>query len=87
MELALKLDTLSQSLITEEIRELLPDFNGTSAPSLLKAKEAWKTILGKTGVHKDLWVSIVLSKLKGKALLSFQHSVKHDCNFMRYARH
>ena len=47
MEPALKKDTLSQSLITEKIQELLPDFNGTSAPSLLQAKEAWKSKAGK----------------------------------------
>ena len=70
IELALKTDTLPQKLNTEEIRELLPEFSGTSALSLLEAKEAWKRILVKTGVHRDLWGSIVLSKLKGKALLS-----------------
>ena len=72
---------MPQKLNTEEIGELLPDFSGTSTPSLLEAKEAWERILMETGVHRDLWGSIVLSKLKGKALLSLQHSVKRDCMF------
>ena len=42
IELASERDKLSQNLITTEIQELLPDFNGTSAPSVLKAIEAWK---------------------------------------------
>ena len=66
---------------TEIIGELLPDFSGTSTPSLLEAKEAWERILRETGVHRDLWGSIVLSKLKGKALLSLQKSVKRDRMF------
>ena len=55
IELASEKGKLSQNLITKEIQELLPDFNGTSAPSLLNAIEAWKRILGKSGVHRDLW--------------------------------
>ena len=71
----------TKKLNTEEIQELLPEFSRTSALSLLEAKEAWKRILVKTGVHRDLWGSIVLSKLKGEALLSLQPSVKHDYMF------
>ena len=81
MELALKIDILPRKPNTEEIRKVLPDLSGSSALSLLEAKEAWERILVKAGVHRDLWGSIVLSKLKGKALLSLQHSVKRDCMF------
>ena len=70
MELASKIDTLPQEPNTEEIRELLPEFNGSSALSLLEAKDTWERILVKADIHRILWGAIVLSKLKGEALLS-----------------
>ena len=44
MEPASKIDTLPQEPNTEEIRELLPEFNGSSALSLLEAKDTWERI-------------------------------------------
>ena len=69
MEPASKKETLPQKPNTEEIRELLPEFNGSSALSLLEAKDTWERILVKADIHKILWGGIVLSKLKGEALL------------------
>ena len=81
MEPASKKDILPQKPNTEEIRELLPEFNGSSALSLLEAKETWERILFKAGIHKLLWGGIILSKLRGEALLSLPPSVKRNHEF------
>ena len=78
MEPATKIDTLPQEPNTEEIRELFTEFNGSSALSLLEAKDTWERILVKAGIHRNLWGGLVLSKLKGGALLNLQPSVKRD---------
>ena len=65
-----KKDILQPKPNTEEIRELLPEFNGSSALSLLKATETWRQILSEAGIHKLLWGGIILSKLGGEALSS-----------------
>ena len=59
-----KKDILPPKPNTEEIRELLPEFNGSSALSLLEAKETWEQILSKAGIHKLLWGGIILSKFR-----------------------
>ena len=56
MEPASKKDTLPQKPNTEEIRELLPEFNGSSALSLLEAKDTWERILVKADIHKILYI-------------------------------
>ena len=81
MEQVSKKDILPQKPNTEEIRELLPEFNGSSALSLLEAKDTWERMLVKADIHKILWGGIVLSKLKGEALLSLPPSVKRDHEF------
>ena len=78
MEPASKIDTLSQEPNKEEIWELLPEFNGSSELSLLEAKDTWERILVKTDIYRDLWGAIVLSKVKGEALVSLQPSIKRD---------
>ena len=49
-----KKDILPPNPNTEEIRELLPEFNGSSALSLLEATETWKQILTEAGIHRLL---------------------------------
>ena len=51
IELASVKGDMSRNFTDEELQELLPDFNGTSAPSLLNAIEAWKRILGHSGIQ------------------------------------
>ena len=67
MEPVSKKDILPPKPNTEEIRELLPEFNGSSALSLLEATETWKQILSEAGIHKLLWGGIILSKLGEEA--------------------
>ena len=81
MEPASKKDPLPREPNTEEIRELLPEFNGSSALSLLEAKDTWERILVKAGIHRNLWGGIVLGKLKGEALLNLQPSNMRDQKF------
>ena len=80
VELATEAEERPQNITSKEIQGLLPNLNDTSASSVLDAIEAWKSILGNLGIHRDLWGSITLSKLKRKTLLNLQQSVKRDCN-------
>ena len=75
-----KAEEWPQNITTKEIQGLLPNLNDTSASSVLDTIEAWKIKLGNVGIHRDLWGSITLSKLKRKTLLNLQQSVKRDCN-------
>ena len=59
----------------------MPEFNGSSALSLLEATETWKQILSEAGIHELLWGGIILSKLGEEASSRLPSSVKHNRKF------
>ena len=65
----------------EEIKLLLPIFNGVSSLSLVDAIDTWKKTLTKAGIHELLWGNIILSRVEDPALSRLPSSVKQNRKF------
>ena len=65
----------------EQIKTLLPIFNGASSLSILDAVDTWKKTLINAGIHKLLWGEIILSRLENPALSRLPSSVKWNRKF------
>ena len=55
------------NMSAEDIKSIIPIFDGESSLSVLDAFEIYKKTLSKSGISKTLWGSIVLSKVSGEA--------------------
>ena len=51
----------------EDIKSIIPVFDGESSLSVLDAFDIYKTKLSKSGISRSMWGSIVLSKISGEA--------------------
>ena len=55
------------NMSAEDIKSIIPIFDGESSLSILDAFDIYKKILSKSGISKTMWGSIVLSKVSGEA--------------------
>merc|ERR1711999_49626 len=73
--------TQNTSVNSDQIKSQLPIFTGDSSLSILDAKQTWQGILKNAGVHRQVWGTIILERIKGPALSNIPLSTRRDGNY------
>ena len=73
--------TQNTSVNSDHIKTQLPIFTGDSSLSILDAKQTWQGILKNAGVHRQVWGTIILERIKDPALSNMPLSTRRDGNY------
>ena len=60
--------THQTNISSDQIKSQLPIFNGETSISILDASDTWESILNNAGIHRQMWGSIILERIKEPAL-------------------
>ena len=73
--------TQNTSVNSHHIKTQLPIFTGDSSLSILDAKQTWQGILKKAGVHRQVWETMILERIRDPALSNMSLSTRRDGNY------
>ena len=73
--------TQNTSVNSDHIKSQLPVFSGDSSLSILDAKQTWQRILKNGGVHRQVWGTMILERIKDPALSNMPLSTRRDGDY------
>merc|ERR1712102_101076 len=73
--------TQNTSVNSDHIKSQLPVFSGDSSLSILDAKQTWQRIIKNAGVHRQVWGTMILERIKDPALSNMPLSTRRDGNY------
>ena len=76
--------TQQTSVNSDQVKSQLPIFTGDSSLSILDASDTWQNILKNAGVHRQIWGTMILERIKDPALSNISQGEKGSV--MRYAK-
>ena len=62
----------------EQVKSQLPIFNGESSLSILDASDTWESILKNAGVHRQIWGTMILKRIKDPALSNIPLTTRRE---------
>ena len=66
------------NMTIEQMKTLLPTFNGESSLTVVNALDTYRKKLSKSGINRAVWGSVVLSKIEGQGLARLPAEVRRD---------
>ena len=73
--------TQHTSVNSDHVKTQLPIFTGDSSLSILDAKQTWQGILKNAGVHRQVWGTMILERIRDPALSNIPLSTRRDGNY------
>ena len=73
--------THQTNISSDQVKSQLPIFNGESSLSILDASDTWMNILKNSGIHRQIWGTMILERIKEPALSSIPLTTKREQKF------
>ena len=70
--------THQTNISSDQVKSQLPIFNGESSLSILDASDTWMNILKNSGIHRQIWGTMILERIKEPALSSIPLTTKRE---------
>ena len=75
------------NMTAEQVKALIPTFNGETSLTVFDALDTYQKILSKSGINKAAWGSVVLSKIEGEARTRLPTDITRDQDLDKIEKH
>ena len=73
--------THQTNINSDQVKSQLPIFTGESSLSILDASDTWENILKNAGVHRQIWGTMILERVKEPALSNIPLTTRREGNY------
>ena len=73
--------THQTNISSDQVKSQLPIFTGESSLSILDASDTWTNILKSSGIHRQIWGTIILERIKEPALSNIPLTTKREAKY------
>ena len=70
--------TQQTSVNSDQVKSQLPIFTGDSSLSILDASDTWQEILKNAGIHRQVWGTMILERIKDPALSNIPLTTRRE---------
>ena len=70
--------THQTNINSDQVKSQLPIFTGESSLSILDASDTWENILKNAGIHRQIWGTMILERIKEPALSNIPLTTRRE---------